>query len=136
MNRTILINDEKVLEIYNDIIALQAEANPHIDRWSEIEEKKQELKQPFEDYKKEVVEEEKAIKETLDAINQKADSLKQKLSPFLKDEVEPQLSDTEEFENIEVIDGQLYANIYDAVERFKDSFVTKRLEQKVASSAE
>jgi predicted nucleic acid-binding Zn-ribbon protein len=136
MNRTILINDEKALEIYNDIIALQAEANPHIDRWSEIEEKKQELKQPFEDYKKEVVEEEKAIKKTLDEINQKADSLKQKLAPFLKDEVEPQLSDTEEFENIEVIDGQLYANIYDAVERFKDSFVTKRLEQKVASSAE
>lgn len=136
MNRTILINDEKALEIYNDIIALQAEANPHIDRWSEIEEKKEELKQPFEDYKKEVVEEEKAIKKTLDEINQKADSLKQKLAPFLKDEVEPQLSDTEEFENIEVIDGQLYANIYDAVERFKDSFVTKRLEQKVASSAE
>jgi len=136
MNRTILINDEKALEIYNDIIALQAEANPHIDRWSEIEEKKIELKQPFEDYKNEVVEEEKAIKETLDAINQKADSLKQKLAPFLKDEVEPQLADTEEFENIEVIEGQLYANIYDAVERFKDSFITKRLEQKVASSAE
>lgn len=136
MNRTILINDEKALEIYNDIIALQAEANPHIDRWSEIEEKKIELKQPFEDYKNEVVEEEKAIKKTLDAINQKADSLKQKLAPFLKDEVEPQLADTEEFENIEVIEGQLYANIYDAVERFKDSFITKRLEQKVASSAE
>ena len=136
MNRTILINDEKALEIYKDILALQTQANPHIDRWNEIDAKKAELKKPFEDYKVEVLEEEKTIKETLDIINQNASALKEKLAPFLKNEIEPQLADTEEFENIEEIDGQLYANVYDAVEKFKEVFITKRLEQKVASSVE
>lgn len=136
MNRTITISDEKVSEIYNQILEIQKEANPFIDRWSEIDEKKKELKQPYVDYIKEVETEEIELRANLDNCNQKAEMLKEKLAPFLRNEIEPQLADTEEFGSLEVIDGQLYANIYDAVEQFRESFITKRLEQKVASKSE
>lgn len=136
MNRTITLNDEKVREIYDQIIEVQKEANPFIDRWNEIDEKKKELKQPYVDYIKEVETEEIELRANLDNINQKAEMLKEKLAPFLRNEIEPQLADTEEFESLEVVDNQLYANVYDAVEKFKETFITKRLEQKVASSVE
>lgn len=136
MNRTITISDEKVSEIYNQIIEVQKEANPFIDRWAEIDEKKKELKQPYVDYIKEVETEEIELRANLDNCNQKAEMLKEKLAPFLRNEIEPQLADTEEFGSLEVIEGQLYANIYDAVEQFRESFITKRLEQKVASKSE
>lgn len=136
MNRTITLNDEKVRETYDQIIEVQKEANPFIDRWNEIDEKKKELKQPYVDYIKEVETEEIELRANLDNINQKAEMLKEKLAPFLRNEIEPQLADTEEFESLEVVDNQLYANVYDAVEKFKETFITKRLEQKVASSVE
>ena len=136
MNRTITLNDEKVREIYDQIIEVQKEANPFIDRWNEIDEKKKELKQPYVDYIKEVETEEIELRANLDNINQKAEMLKEKLAPFLRNEIEPQLADTEEFESLEVVDNQLYANVYDAVEKFKETFITKRLEQKVASKGE
>ena len=136
MNRTITLNDEKVRETYDQIIEVQKEANPFIDRWNEIDEKKKELKQPYVDYIKEVETEEIELRANLDNINQKAEMLKEKLAPFLRNEIEPQLADTEEFESLEVVDNQLYANVYDAVEKFKETFITKRLEQKVASKGE
>lgn len=136
MNRTITLNDDKVREIYDQIIEVQKEANPFIDRWNEIDEKKKELKQPYVDYIKEVETEEIELRANLDNINQKAEVLKEKLAPFLRNEIEPQLADTEEFESLEVVDNQLYANVYDAVEKFKETFITKRLEQKVASKVE
>lgn len=136
MNRTITLNDEKVREIYDQILEVQKEANPFIDRWNEIDEKKKELKQPYVDYIKEVETEEVELRANLDNINQKAEVLKEKLAPFLRNEIEPQLADTEEFESLEVVDNQLYANVYDAVEKFKETFITKRLEQKVASKGE
>jgi len=136
MNRTILLTDEKVREVYDQIIEAQKEANPFIERWNEIEDKKKELKQPYIDYIKEVETEEIELRANLDNINQKAEVLKEKLAPFLRNEIEPQLADTEEFASLEVVENQLYANIYDAVEQFKENFITKRLEQKVASKSE
>lgn len=136
MNRTILLDDEKVREIYDQIISIQKEANPMIEEWNAIDDKKQELKKPYSDYLKEVESTERELKEKLDEVNQKAEALKLKLTPFLRNEIEPQLGDTEEFGSLEVVDGLLYANIYDAVEQFKENFITKRLEQKVASKAE
>lgn len=135
MKRTILLTDEKVREVYDQIIEIQKKANPFIDRWNEIDDKKQELKKPYVDYIAEVENEEKELRTKLDSINQEAEALKEKLAPFLRNEIEPQLEDTEEFASLEVVDGQLYANIYDAVEQFKENFITKRLEQKVASKA-
>jgi len=136
MKRTIELNDEYVLEIYNQIIDIQKEANPLIDEWNAIDDKKQELKKPYSDYLKESEAKEKELKETLDEINQRAEALKLKLSPFLRNEIEPQLGDTEEFASLEVVDGKLVANIFDAVEQFKENFITKRMEQKVASKGE
>lgn len=131
MNRTIELNDEKVRDIYNQIIDIQKEANPMIEEWNAIDDKKQELKKPYSDYLKEVESREKELKETLDEINQRAEALKAKLTPFLRNEIEPQLADTEEFGSLEVVDDKLVANIYDAVEKFKETFITKRLEQKL-----
>ena len=135
MKRTILLTDEKVREVYDQIVEIQKKANPFIERWNEIDDKKQELKKPYVDYIAEVEHEEKELRANLDNINQEAETLKEKLAPFLRNEIEPQLADTEEFQSLEVVDGRLYANIYDAVEQFKENFVTKRLEQKVASKA-
>ena len=103
MNRTITLNDEKVRETYDQIIEVQKEANPFIDRWNEIDEKKKELKQPYVDYIKEVETEEIELRANLDNINQKAEMLKEKLAPFLRNEIEPQLADTEEFESLELL---------------------------------
>lgn len=136
MKRTIPVNDEKVLEIYNEIIGLQKEANPFIDEWQEIEAKKAELKKPYSDYLSEVEPKEKEIKANLDNINSKAEALKEKLTPFLRDLIEPQLADTEDFEGLELIDEVLYANIFDAVELYKEKFVANRLEQKALKVAD
>lgn len=136
MKRTIPVNDEKVLEIYNEIIALQKEANPFIDNWQEIEAKKAELKKPYSDYLSEVEPKEKEIKANLDNINSKAEALKEKLTPFLRDLIEPQLGDTEDFEGLELIEDVLYANIFDAVELYKEKFVANRLEQKALKVAD
>lgn len=136
MKRTIPLTDEKVVEIYNEIIALQKEANPFIDEWQEIEAKKAELKKPYSDYLTEVEPKEKEIKAKLDNINSKAEALKEKLSPFLRDIVEPALSDTEDFEGLDMVEGVLYANIFDAVEMFKEKFIANRLEQKALKVAD
>lgn len=137
MRRTITLTDEKARLIYYQIIDIQKEANPLIEEWNTLDEKKQELKKPYSDYLKEIEPREKELKETLDEINQRAEALKQKLAPFLRNEIEPQLADTEEFESLEVFDDVIYANIFDAVEKFKETFITKRLEQKlVAKGAE
>lgn len=130
MIRTTILKSEKARELYQAILDIQAEANPFIDEWNVIEEKKMELKKPYEDYKKEVEPKEKELKQTLDGLNLKAEALKEKLAPFLQEEINPQLLDTEDFIGIKEIDGEIYVEIIDTIEDFKQKFVTKRMEQK------
>lgn len=133
--RFVEVQDDKIIELHKAITGLQEEINPHLERFNEIEEKKAELKKPFNDYSKEVDGEVKEIMDVLEQNEQKAAKIKEQLIPLVRDMVVPLLGEFEDFAGIEMVDGKLCVRIDDQVEeaikRIREAKKAREIEEQV-----
>jgi chromosome segregation ATPase len=134
--RYVEVTDEKIIELHQSIKDLQEEINPHLDRFNEIEEKKAELKKPFNEYAKEVEPELKEIMETLEQREQRASKIKEQLIPLVRDIVSPILGEFEDFAGLELHEGKLCVKINDEVEesikRIREAKKARAVEEQLA----
>lgn len=119
--RLIEIKNEEVGTLYEQIKEHQANVNPFLERFEEIEAKKAELRAPFDEYVKETKQELEDMMEKMQAEDQMASKVKEKLVPLVEDEVMPYLGELDEFVGLEKIDGVYYAKVNDRIEEWVKS---------------
>lgn len=117
--KLIELTNQEAIDLYVQIVAHQEAVNPMLKRYEEIEEKKVELRKPFDEYVKETKQEVEDMMEFMKNEDQKAAKIKEKLVPILEDEFVSKLGELEEFVGIiKGDDGKYYAKINDRVEEF------------------
>lgn len=116
--RYVKIENEEVGKLYEVIKEHQEAVNPFLKRYEEIEEKKAELKKPYDDYAAETKQELEDMMEAMKNEDQKAAKVKEKLIPLIEEEIIPVLTELEEFVGLEKKDDGYYAKINDRVEEF------------------
>lgn len=129
MKRQIELKDPKIMELYGIIQSYQKEVNPAINEMNAILEKKEELKKPFNDYSAEVEPRLKELNELLTNFDQRASAVKEKIAPLVRNEIEPVLEDEEDFEGIELKDGVMYANLFNAIEKYREIFMKNKYDR-------
>lgn len=116
--RYIKVDNKEIGDLYEKIQGHQDAVRPYLLRYEEIEQKKAELKKPYDEYVSETKQELEDMLEKMQREDQLAAKIKEKLVPMIEEEVLPQLGELDEFVGLEKKDDGYYAKVNDRVEEW------------------